>query len=778
MSDPSPEPMPDEPAIPSDQPLKILHLEDSDADAALVQAQLEADGIHCDIHRVETKTAFESALLAESFDLILSDYSLPSFNGLAAFHLAHDLRPAIPFIFVSGTIGEDVAVDSLKAGAIDYVLKDRPNRFVPAVRRALDQAREAAARARIEESLRHREALFSQITENVDDLIAIHDLDGRWTYVSPSYRTLFEKPQELVGTSPLVHIHPDDQAAAARLFSDMIATGTSLMTELRFRDERGVYRPIEARGSAVRDRDGRVTSLVVVSRDMSQRHEAEQRIRQQAALLDAAQDAIFVRDLDGRVSFWNEGARRLYGWSAEEVTGRSMETVTNTRTSPTEAKAWEHCLLRGHWLGEASHTGKSGKSVTVMSRWTLLHAPNGLPTAVLTIDTDISEKKQIEAQFLRSQRLENIGALAGGIAHDLNNILSPVMMLTDVLRESLTDPESLHLLETVKASASRGASLVRQILSFARGVSGERVPLNAGYLARDMAKLARETFPKSITIETFAERELWLVIGDPTQIHQVLLNLCVNARDAMPKGGRIVIKLSNETLSDRTVAGLEKPVSGDFVILTVQDTGQGIPPEIREKIFEPFFTTKEAGKGTGLGLSTVASIVRNHGGFIHVRSELNQGTCFEIGLPATRIEAASRTETAPARPPVGSGELVLLVDDDRAVLEMTRETLEAFHYQVLVAGEGAEALAIFENNRGSIRLVVTDLQMPVMNGQVLAQELRARAPETPVIGISGATDEVPAGDEIRRTLTALIGKPYSTDQLLRAVHDALHKTAR
>ncbi|PYJ55604.1 MAG: hybrid sensor histidine kinase/response regulator [Verrucomicrobia bacterium] len=625
--------------------LRILHLEDNAPDAELLRAVLERQGVDCAIRRVETREAFEAALEREQFDLIISDYTLPSFDGLSALRIAGQKRPELPFVFVSGTIGEEAAVESLRRGATDYVLKDRLSRLAASVKRAVEQA----------------------------------------------------------------------QARA-------------------------------------------------------ERRQGEEKIREQAALLDKARDAICVTDMERRILYWNKGAERLYGWSAEEAVGQNVNDLLVPGGSTRPAEALQELIPRDEWQGELHKVRKDAREIIVESHWTLLRDEAGQPKSILVIDTDITEKKRIEAELLRTQRMESIGALAGGIAHDLNNVLAPILIVTELLRDKLADPEVREMLDLAKASAQRGAEMVKQILSFARGASGELKILQVKHLLHEMVKLVRDTFPRSIQIENDVVGDLYPINGDATQLHQVLLNLCLNARDAMPNGGTLLIEAANVVLENKQTAMLAEPVSGKHVVLSVADTGSGIPPELLDKIYEPFFTTKEPGKGTGLGLSTVLSIVQTHHGFIELISEVGRGTVFSVYLPAARTEDTGFVGIGLATVEMGRGETVLLVEDEAALLEITREMLEAFNYRVLTARDGAEALALYEQHGREIDVVVTDMVMPVMDGAALVQELRRIQPQVKVVCVSGLGSKAKAA---QLNPHAFLAKPYSTDKLLTTLREVI-----
>lgn len=431
-----------------------------------------------------------------------------------------------------------------------------------------------------------------------------------------------------------------------------------------------------------------------------ERKRAEQKIREQAALLDIATDAIFVRDLKNKILFWNQGAETLYGWKAEEVIGKDATKLLCPQA--TQIKELMQILItQGEWQGELEQITKSGQKIVVASRWTLVRdVPRGLahvrdrqtPKSILVVNTDITQKKQLEAQFLRAQRMESIGTLAGGIAHDLNNVLAPILMTAQLLETQLHDQRSQRLLPIVVANAKRGAALVKQVLSFARGLEGDRTVIQVKHLILEIQQIAKETFPKSIELSTDIGQNLWTVSGDATQLHQVLMNLSVNARDAMPDGGTLSISASNLVIDENyTRMNLEATV-GAYIVITVADTGIGIPPAILDRIFEPFFTTKVLGKGTGLGLSTVVGIIKSHGGFVNVHSEVGKGTQFKVYLPAS--EVIETTELEEVESPTGHGELILVVDDEAAIREITETSLLTYNYKVLTASDGIEAIAL------------------------------------------------------------------------------------
>lgn len=508
-----------------------------------------------------------------------------------------------------------------------------------------------------------------------------------------------------------------------------------------------------------------------VQQELNERKLAEQKIRQQAALLDVTTDAILVRDLNHRVLFWNKGAERLYGWKKEEVWDKYANKLLYGETLPQAQYIYETVLSKGEWQGELQQVTKDGKEIVVESRWTLVRDSVGEPKAILMVNTDITQKQLMERQFLRSQRMESIGTLAGGIAHDLNNILAPILMAVQLLQLQISSAQGQQWLEILEDSTRRGSELIKQVLSFARGLDGEHGVLQIRHLIKEIKKIVEEIFPRSIEIYTDVSRDLSAVCGDATHLHQVLMNLCVNARDAMPTGGSLTISAENLVITEND-AQLQMDVQpGSYVVITVSDTGVGIAPEILDRIFEPFFTTKEVGKGTGLGLSTVIGIIKSHKGFITVSSKLGKGSEFKVYLPA--VEAAADLYEEDWELPMGNGELILVVDDESAIREITKSTLTAYNYQVLTAKDGVEAIALYVEHKNDIKLVLVDMMMPVLDGANTIRTLQKINPEVKTIASSGLVSGTHLQEVGHTTANKFLPKPYSTQELLEVMHDLL-----
>ncbi len=521
--------------------------------------------------------------------------------------------------------------------------------------------------------------------------------------------------------------------------------------------------------------ESRRDGAVVMHIEVTQRKRAEEQIREQAALLDQAQDAITACDLEHRITYWNHGAERLYGWTCAEAVGRNALALL-FKAGGSELEEARRVLGQPDWNGEVRQVTKAGKEIIVQSRWTLVRDGKGEPKSMLLIGTDVTERKRLQAQFLRAQRLESIGSLASGIAHDLNNILAPMLMSVNLLQEVITDGPNAKLLDTLRFSAQRGAEMVKQILSFTRGQEGLRGAVNLKQLVNEVAKIARETFPKTIQVHTSSRKEPWPIEADSTQIHQVLMNLCVNARDAMPNGGRLRLEVENLLLDEDYASTHPEGRPGPYVVVTVGDTGTGIAHEILDKIFDPFFSTKGLEQGTGLGLSTVLGIVKGHLGFIHTYSEVGKGTRFKIYLPAAADADAPRAVERPTEPPLGHGERVLLVDDEQAVLEITRAILIKYGYEVFSAGDGAEALTLFAQHQHEIDIVLTDFMMPFLDGPATIRALQNIDPGVRIITASGLQENEAVSQQFRHV--TFLSKPFTPEKLLTTIAAALKGPAK
>jgi PAS domain S-box-containing protein len=498
--------------------------------------------------------------------------------------------------------------------------------------------------------------------------------------------------------------------------------------------------------------------------------ESELRYRQ---LVETSPDAIFI-GCEGRIVYINLAGVKLFGATdPKQLLNRLVmdfihpkyRDVVAGRMRALEKNQQPAATLKEQYL-------RLDGSVVDVEVTAIPFTFNGKPAAEVVVH-DITDRTRLECQVLQLQRMENLGMLAGGIAHDLNNVLTPLLFSVEVLKNKVTDVDGRQLLEMLETNVLRGAGLVKQVLTFGRGVAGDRIPFSPARVVREIRHIVEETFPKSIKFEYHAAPDLWTIIGDATQLHQVLLNLTINARDAMPNGGELSVKLKNVILDESYTAMNLDSKTGPYVVITVADTGIGIPKEVQERIYDPFFTTKEIGKGTGLGLSTTLGIVKSHGGFIHCYSEVGSGTAFNIYLPANSAPAADDKTSAPTQLPRGHNELVLVVDDEIAIRQVARKTLEQFGYRVALADNGGAAVALYSRRQHEIAVVITDMAMPIMDGPAIIVALRSINPRVKIISSSGLVTNSGVAKMIENGVKHFIPKPYNAESMLTAVREVL-----
>jgi two-component system cell cycle sensor histidine kinase/response regulator CckA len=655
-------------------PINVLLVEDNLAEARLLQEILK--GTHHErfalahVKRLGEAIAY---LKLQPVQVVLLDLTLPDSSGLASLDTLTQAMPSVPIVVLTNTNDEDLAIQAVRHGAQDYLLKRHVTQDLleRSLRYAIERKQAAEALREANEVLEHR---------------------------------VQERTAEL-------------KAANAQL-----------------------------------------------RREVNQRQRMQER-------LELAQRAGKIGTFE-----WNLTTQTI-SWSSDP----NPNSVGNDE--PLHYDTWLHRLHpddRGAvdaQLHQAMHHHQGLEAEFRMitmeeeTRWIAVKAnvfndQSDRPLRMIGIHMDITEKKQLEAQFLRAQRLESLGTLASGIAHDLNNILTPMLAVVQLLplKFSNLDPQTHRLLDTLETSAHRGAALVQQILSFARGLDGKRVTLQVNHLLTEIKQIIEQTLPKSITITADIDPSLWSMSGDATQLHQVFMNLCVNARDAMPQGGTLEISAQNMCLDDLQARRYMDGVAGCYIAVTVSDTGTGIPAHILHRIFDPFFTTKDPGRGTGLGLSAVLGIVKSHGGFVDVQSQVKMGSQFTIFLPASQdVPLPLGTELDLL---AGHQEWILVVDDEEAICEITKTTLETYNYRVLTAHHGEEAIALFAEQGHEIHCVLMDVMMPTMDGLTTISLLRRLSPPVRTIAMSGLSSQEAIAEYERLGFHGFLAKPFTTRDLL------------
>jgi two-component system, cell cycle sensor histidine kinase and response regulator CckA len=609
--------------------------------------------------------------------------------------------------------------------------------------------------------------------------------DGVWDWDARSGATFFSpRVREMFGYAPGEHaafeewedlVHAEDRLRVRAAFSACRMGETDrLKVEHRSRCKDGSYRWVLVRGKVIaRDAAGGVQRIIGTVSDVTETRRASRQLALLEAALQAMPAGIMVTDHTGRVEWVNEGFTQLTGYAAAEVIGGTPELLRSGRHPPEfHEQMWKTIRQGQVWSGEIINRRKDGTEYHEhMIIAPVSYEAEGV-THFIAIKQDITERRQIEQQLLRAQRMEGIGLLAGGIAHDLNNVLAPVLLSVELMRMRHTDATDRRTLEIIESATRRGVGVVRQVLTFARGIDGERAPLRAADLLRELALMIEETFPRDIAILRHVADDTPMIRGDATQLHQVLLNLAVNARDAMPDGGSLHFEARGEQLREKRSSYMGDIPPGAYVVFSVRDNGHGMTEEVREHIFEPFFTTKPRGKGTGLGLPTVLGIVRSHGGFIELESRLGGGSEFRIYLPAMPEEADEECPTPLAPVVQGAGRLVLVCDDEPAVREVAAVVLAQAGFTTVQASHGREAVDVFGARRDEIAAVLMDIMMPLMTGDRAAVEMLQARPDLPLVLMSGLMDHEAVHAALSNVSVRpppLLRKPFAAQDLLGAL---------
>ncbi len=635
-------------------------------------------------------------------------------------------------------------------------------------------------RRRTQQELRDSEALFQSLVQNIPHLVYRKDREGRFTFVNDVFcRTVGRPRGEIIGYQDC-DLFPEPYASKYRADDlRVIEHGETVEEEEEGPGGNGASMWMTAIKTPLRNADGDVVGVQGISWDITRRRRAEMELRMMVRAVEQSPAAILITNHKGEIEFVNPKCVETSGYTFEEVKGRNPRVYQSGEANPeTYRQLWAEISAGREWRGEFRNRRKDGTLYWESASISAVRDADGEITHFIAVKENITERKDSEARVLRAQRVESLGHLIGGIAHDLNNILAPIVMCAPLMGEELTSQERSTLAETMRASAERAVGMMRQLLVFVRGSEGKRAPVQLRSLIREVAGMMRETLPRSIQVTDVVAAGLPPVLGDATQFHQILLNLCVNARDAMPDGGRLKLRASNVEVDEHFAAMHPGATKGLYVRIEVEDTGTGIPETAREHMFEPFFTTKAEGAGTGLGLATVAGIARQHGGFVTFQTVLNQGTTFAVFLPAAPDAPGATLIGGPPKPArTGRGELILVVDDEPAIRETAKRALESHGYAVLLAHDGSDGLARFVERRGEIRAVLTDIMMPRMDGSALCRALRAIAPDIPLIVSTGELQGMPGRESTRMAAEfkalRVLQKPHTADLVLEALGELL-----
>jgi PAS domain S-box-containing protein len=760
--------------------LHLLIVDDEEAHIEAIRRAFSATGLETDIRVADSLSAYRNCIAVQPPDLVLIDLNLPDGRAVEVLTAPAEEGP-FPVLVMTAFGNQEIVVEVMKAGAMDYVVKS-PATFATmprTVEQALREWKLIQSNRRAEEALRESQIFLTE-SQNIAGMgsYRLNFSTGFWSSSSELNKlfgigSTYERSVE--GWEAL--IHPDDLAMMRDYFvNEIIGKRLNFNREYRIvRLNDRVERWVHGIGKLEFDGQGRSLGMIGVIQDITERKLKEHKFRQLSRAVEQSPNVIMITDTQGDIQYVNPKFTAITGYSYDEAMGKNPRILKSEETPPeTYKELWRTITTGGEWRGEFHNRRKNGELFWESASISPITDEKGAITHFLAVKEDITEHKQLTEQFLRAQRVENLGRLASGVAHDLNNILAPIMMASSMLNDDLPPQTHHQLVTTIHEAAQRGADIVKQVLTFARGVEGQKSNLNPKLLVAQVEKILRETFPKSISLSISLPEDLWTITGDVTQMHQVLLNLCVNARDAMmPKGGTLVINAENIEIDENYAAMANGAKPGRYVVMKVIDSGGGIPPAIIDNIFDPFFTTKELGKGTGLGLSTVVGIVKSHGGFVNVESELGRGSVFRVFIPAV---FESEPEVAQAELPAvpgGNGETILLVDDEPEILKIAGMVLTQNGYVVVNACDGIEALTLYVQNQEVIEVVVTDVVMPVMNGLNLARALRRINPRVRIIAASGHAEESHEHELNALGVQTLLRKPFNNHQLLEAVHNAI-----
>lgn len=803
----------------NDGSLHVLVLEDSPRDFEIISEQLIDAGYTLTIARVETEDAFASSLRNNPYDIILADFKLPGFDAFGALRIRDSICPDTPFICVSGSIGEETAIELLKSGAVDYVIKDRPERLPFAVGRALDEARGKRIRKQAQEELESNYALLRIAGHTANFGGWSVDLSTNIVTWSDVVADIHEMPR---GYAPAVSegigfYAPEWQDKIAQVFADCAEKGIPYDEEMEIITRTGKRIWVRAIGEAVRNEDGKIVQVQGAFQDITERkqiydalQEANRKLlasqsatlsiledlkeenaarRQKEAELqrvmmavEQAGEVVFITDVGGTIQYVNPAFELVTGYTRQEALGQNPRMLKSGEQNDAFYRdLWETITSGRIWKGRVVNRRKDGTLYTEESTISPVKDATGRIVNLVSVQRDITEHlrlseetARLQEQFQQAQRLQSVGRLAGGVAHDFNNMLNVILGYGEIVLAQLHPGDPLRSnVEKIVEAGHRSAALTRQLLAFSRKQILQPEALNLNDLIRNFEKMLCRLIGEDIQLELTLAPDISPVLVDPGQIEQVIMNLAVNSRDAMPAGGKLLIETAAVELDQVYAENHPGVTPGDFVLLAVTDTGSGMTREVMSQIFEPFFTTKEKGKGTGLGLATVYGIVKQSGGNIWVYSEPGKGTTFKVYLPQTDRAQEPAAGQLEAVSPTGGDEHILVVEDEESLRELAEALLSRLGYKVTLAANGGEALLLVEEKGLQPDLIITDVVMPNLSGKQLIDRLRRTYPLIKALYMSGYTDNAIAHHGVLDPGTPFIQKPFTTRGLADKVQQVL-----
>lgn len=761
--------------------IRVLILEDLPTDAELGMREVRCVLPQSEFRVVETREDFLEALESFHPDLILSDFRMPRFDGMTALQLAKELAPDTPFIIVTGSMNEDTAVDCMKAGAWDYIIKEHIKRLGPAVLSCLKQKTLRMDRTQTAAALKTSEFYLRTLIDTIPDLIWLKNPEGKYLNCNPAFEQFFgAKEADIIGKTDYDFV--DKEVADSFRDNDrkaMEACGASVNEEQLTFVTTGYAGVFETIKTPMLDAQGHLIGVLGISRDITERKQAQIERERFMAAIDQAAEIVKITDAEGTIQYVNPAFEVVTGYSREEIIGKNPRVFKSGEQDDDFYKElWATLVAGGIWKGRFINKKKDGTLYTEEATISPVKDGSGTIVNYVAVKRDVTEERKLEEQLRQSQKMQSIGQLVGGVAHDFNNLLQVINGYAEIAQKQIAQNKSpaVSIDEITKAGEHAG-DLVRQLLVFSRQQVIDPKNLDLNQEIESSKKMLDRLIGEHIRFQFFAGNDLGLVFADKSQIQQVLMNLCVNARDAMPDGGELTIQTKNIVISSQDLKAHLLTQAGRYILLSIADTGCGMDKKTCEKIFEPFFTTKEVGKGTGLGLSTVYGIVKQNNGHIHVYSELGKGTEFKIYLPfASPIQESILNSIAEKDVSEEAGvETILVVEDEEALLKLAVQILTGVGYTVLTAKDGVEAVQVFEEHAEEIDLVMMDMAMPRLGGQEAMKQILAKRPATRHLFVSGYSQHAGQSDDIQEKL---LDKPYTATSLLHKIREVLQTGGR
>jgi two-component system, cell cycle sensor histidine kinase and response regulator CckA len=765
------------------RPLRLLIVDDDPADLALCLRELKKSEIPFEAETATKRNEFIEKLRAQPFDIVLSDYRMKDWSGMDALALTREIRPGVPVILLTGTLGDELAVQCIQQGVADYVLKDQISRLPMTLHRAKEDKDLRVAEEKALEALRESEAHYRILVENAPEAIIVLDVDSNsFLDCNANASRLFQVTREhLLGLSPgdlspLTQPDGRNSRAVSGERVEKALAGPIPAFEWMICNSKGESIPCEVHLVRLPSPNRRLIRGSIT--DTSERSRADAALRESEAryrgLVNNATYGIYWVSLTGDLVDVNPALVQMLGYDS------AKDLLAIRSTNPLFCDETARANLRAEFAGSGrvdvtvNWKRKDGKVITVRLNGRSVKSFGQGAECVEVIVEDVTERIALEKQLVQAQKFEGIGQLAGGIAHDFNNMIGAIIGWADIGMEE-TEPSSRlrRHFEKVRQQADRAAALTKQLLAFARRQILEPRDIDLNRSITETLSLLEKVLGSNIEIKAKLASELALVRADPTQFEQILMNLCINARDAMPSGGLLIIETKNSFLDAAYCAAQPLARPGQYAVLAVTDSGTGMDGATLDRIFEPFFTTKELGKGTGLGLATVYGIIRQHGGFIQVYSEVGVGTTFRAYLPTSSAAAASPQLAEDTRPARGGSEMILVAEDHEGLRQLAFETLTHHGYQVLLASDGEQAINEFILNRNRVDLAFLDVVMPKFSGPEVYARICAEKAGVPVIFATGYSADISVLQNAQQQGLPIIQKPYSPRILARKIREAL-----